>query len=233
MIFNNLSRSSKVGIFILFLLFLSGVALVIYGFVVKEDFALVRIGSNNYKIHEDLDNPRLAAETMDNLNRIAKKLIYRLNDKYIDNQHGYNSIKPEYREIVIGSIKRLTSRFKTANMEENIPERSGGDTSYVVDKGSTFAMCVRDPKNNNKIEAGEKINELTFVLIHEMSHLAYNGWGHDNGFWTIFRFLLQEAADIDLYIPVNYKKNKMPYCGIVISYSPLYDSELIEYVNRN
>ncbi len=196
----------------------------------KEDFASIRVGANAYKVHEDLHNPKLAAETMDNLNKIAKTLIHKLNDKYINDPNGFNAIKSQHREVVINGIKRLTKNFRTANMEENIPERSGGDTSYVIDKGDVFAMCLRDPKNDNKVD--DNINELSFVLIHEMAHLFTETFGHTPLFWTNFRFLLNEAGTLGLYNPINYKKNKIPYCGIVISYSPLYDNELQDYIHE-
>lgn len=206
--------------------------------IAMEAFENIRIGANTYKVHEDLDNPRLAAETMADLNATAKTLIYHLNRTYIDDPMGVVKIKPQYRETVITSINSLTRNFKTANMEENIPARSGGDTSYVIDKGDVFAMCLRDPKNENKVESSENKNELTFVLIHEMSHLADKSFGHGNSFWNIFRFMLQEAMiakdanNISLYHPVDYKKITAPYCGIVISYSPLFDPDLVDYVDR-
>lgn len=197
-----------------------------------EAFESIRIGSNSYKVHEDLTNPTFAAETMDSLNQTAQQMITLLNSKYVNNQQGIDSIKPEYRDIVQTGIASLTKNFKTANMEENIPERSGGDTSYVIDKGDVFAMCLRDPKNNNLVDVSNNMNELKFVLIHEMAHLFTSTFGHDSLFWNNFKFMLEEASLASIYTPINYKKNKRPYCGIVISYSPLYDLELKEYVNR-
>lgn len=197
-----------------------------------EPFESIRVGANSYKVHEDLDNPILAAETMAELNTTAKKLIYHLNSTYIDSPMGVVKIKPQYRDLVVQSIKSLTRNFKTANMEENIPARSGGDTSYVIDKGDVFAMCLRDPKNGNKVESSDSMNELRFVLLHEMSHLADASYGHNTSFWNIFRFILQEAVATGLYIPVDYKKITKPYCGIVISYSPLFDADLVDYVSR-
>lgn len=191
-----------------------------------EGFANVKVGGNSYKIHEDLENPVQAAETMDKLNTVAHKLINHLVEKYIDNS-GMTNIDPKYRDIVLGGIKDLKKNFKTANMIENVPERSGGDTSYVIDKGNVFAMCLRDPKNGNQIDP--KFNALVFVLIHEMSHLFTTTFGHDTLFWNNFRFVLQEAVSIGLYESENYKQNGSPYCGIVISYSPLFDPKLIDY----
>jgi hypothetical protein len=195
---------------------------------VFEGFAYVRsIGGNAYKIHEDLDNPALAANTMDELNTIATTLIDTLTAKYIKDPAGLGNIKPDYRHIVQKGIVALKKNFKTANLEENIPARSGGDTSYVIDKGAVFALCLRDPKNNNTVES--KMNNLMFVLIHELAHLFTSTFGHDELFWNNFKFLLQEAVELGLYEAADYKRTGSPYCGIVVTYSPLFDSSLKEY----
>lgn len=198
-----------------------------YTFVRSEGFANVKVGANSYKIHEDLDNPYKAAEMMDKLNDTATTLIAHLTKRYLNDSDGINIIKPEYRNIVIKGIKSLKKNFKSANMEENIPERSGGDTSYVIDKGDVFAMCLRDPRKNNQLD--DNYNSLTFVLVHELSHIFCSEWGHTDLFWNNFKFLLQEAVEIGIYTSVDYKRVGSPYCGIVISYSPLFDKRLHEY----
>lgn len=192
-----------------------------------EGFKKVRIGSHSYKVHEDLSNPVKAAEVMHELNKTATKLIIHLNQKYIDNDLGLDNIKPKYKSIVKKGIKALKRNFRSANMEENIPERSGGDTSYVIDKGDVFAMCLRDPKQDNQLM--QNYNDLVFVLIHEMAHLFTSTYGHDNLFWNNFKFLLQESIEAGLYRAIDYKRIRSPYCGIVISYSPLFDPKLSEY----
>lgn len=191
-----------------------------------EGFAQFMVGGNSYKMHEDLNDPQQGAVIMDNLNTVAHKLIDHLTAYYITNRKGIEQVKPEWRREVYYSIIALKDNFVTAHMEENIPSRSGGDTSYVVDKGDVFAMCIRDPKKGNKLE--ENFNELSFVLIHEMSHLACSEFGHPVAFWRIFRFILQEAVSIGLYRPVEYSKVRPMYCGIAITYSPLYDTNLEE-----
>lgn len=194
-----------------------------------EGFAMVRAGSNSYKVHEDLDNPQGAAQTMEKLNITATQLIDHLYTKYIDGE-GLVLIDPKHQKTVREGIKALKKNFRVANMEENIPERSGGDTSYVIDKGDVFAMCLRDPKNNNKLD--DKYNNLVFVLLHELTHLFTSSFGHDTLFWNNFRFVLQEAVSINIYTPIDYKRTGSPYCGIVVTYSPLYDMSLKNYFKR-
>jgi len=193
----------------------------------REGFAQVRAGSNSYKVHEDLENPEGAAQIMDKLNTAATQLLNHLEGKYIKDSAGKTLIKPEYWEVVKTGVKAAKKNFKTANLEENIPERSGGDTSYVINKGSVFAMCLRDPRNGNKLD--EKFNDLVFVLVHEISHLFCKEWGHSIVFWENFNFVLNEAVEIGLYKPTDYKKHGSPYCGIDISYSPLFDPKLTNY----
>ena len=198
--------------------------------VVKDDvegFANIKVGSNSYKVHEDLENPKDAAIQMDNLNTQAMKLIAFLNMKYIKRPEAMKAIKSNKQKIVRNGIKSLVKNFKTTNLEENIPERSGGDTSYVINKGDVFAMCIRDPKQKNKIE--DNTNDLTFVLIHELAHLFTSSYGHDKLFWHNFRFLLEEAVEAGVYTPVNYNQTGSPYCGIVVTYSPLFDETLTTY----
>ncbi len=194
---------------------------------VKEGFAQVRGGEQFYRVHEDLENPEGAAETMDKLNIIANTMMGHLETKYSTEDKARYFIKPEYVETVLYGIAAMRRNYKAANLEENIPERSGGDTSYVIDKGSVFAMCLRDPRNNNKLDT--KMNSLIFVLMHELTHLFTKGYGHDAIFWNNFRFVLQEAANAGLYTPINYRTTGSPYCGIVISYSPLFDRKLANY----
>lgn len=195
---------------------------------VQEDFTTIKIGGNSYQVDEDFENPQIAAETMDKLNQIAKKLISFVDNKYNNNVgDGYYKLKEEYRKHVTDGINRLKKNFITANMQENIPSKSGGDTSYVLNKGDVFAMCIRDPNDKNEIQ--DNFNELVFVLVHELSHIFTKGYGHDDEFWTNFRFLLNEATEMKEYKKTNYAAITMPYCGISITYSPLFDIKLKDY----
>lgn len=188
----------------------------------------IKVGSNSYKVQDSLENPHNAAEIMDTLNLYGKKIIYHLNDTFVNNKTGYNNIKEEYRERVIKGIADLTKNFKTENLIENLPTNFDKDTSYVIDKGDVIAFCLRDVKNNNTLTID--MNELTFVLAHEMTHLFTTTYGHDFEFWSNFRFVLNEVVKMGLHNPINYKQYKKPYCGNDISYSPLYDDQLPDYL---
>lgn len=196
----------------------------VVGFV--ESFTDIKIGGRSYKVHEDLSGPHGAAVLLSDLDKIGQELIDRLQRLYISGSE-LEQVRPEFRPIVVEGIRQLTSRFASANLEENLPSRSGGDTSFVVDKGKVFAMCLRDPKKEDRLDSNG--NALTFVLIHEMAHLFTTTFGHDELFWNNFAFLLSEAVRAGIYTSTDYSKVSMPYCGIDISYSPLFDEKVTPY----
>ena len=54
-----------------------------------------------------------------------------------------------------------------------------------------------------------------YVTIHELAHLGVNTTNHDDVFWHFFGFLLSESDDI--YKRVDYKKQPVYYCNILIN----------------
>jgi hypothetical protein len=67
------------------------------------------------------------------------------------------------------------------------------------------------------------LNTLTFIAIHELSHITTKSIGHKQEFWQNFKFMLENAVDIGLYSPEDYKKQPKEYCGMKITDNPYYD----------
>jgi hypothetical protein len=62
------------------------------------------------------------------------------------------------------------------------------------------------------------------VVLHEMAHLmteSLSSHQHTREFWANFRRLLEDAAKIGIYSPVNYSRQPIAYCGMTITDSPL------------
>ena len=70
-------------------------------------------------------------------------------------------------------------------------------------------------------------NTLTFVALHELSHLMTPSIGHNSDFWENFKFILTEAISLKLYVPVNYKTKPTAYCGMNITDNPYYDLKTV------
>ena len=82
------------------------------------------------------------------------------------------------------------------------------EAAYTTDK-KTISICVR--KADGDIE---DLNAAMYVLLHELSHVATPQHGHDEKFWSTFRFLLQLAVKQGLYDPKG--AGSVSYCGVAI-----------------
>ena len=115
-------------------------------------------------------------------------------------------------------VQRLVQKFNPTKISETLP--TSEFTAYSENKGEKLAFCLNRKKDETKLI---DINTLTFVAIHELSHIMTKSEGHKQIFWQNFKFLLEEAKAANIYIPIDYKKNPEPYCGMDITDNPLYD----------
>ena len=81
-------------------------------------------------------------------------------------------------------------------------------------------MCLR--QRNEREELVDE-NIITFVALHELSHVMTSSIGHKQDFWNNFKFLLENAKKANIYDPVDYKKEPQEYCGMNINDNPYYD----------
>lgn len=118
-------------------------------------------------------------------------------------------------------VQRLIKNFNPDKIKEILP--TSEYTAYSENKGEKIAFCLssKDKKDLNQLI---EPNTLMFVAIHEMSHLASKTIGHNDEFWTNFKFLLTEAVSIQIYTPIDYKKDNKEYCGMQIKDNPFFDS---------
>ncbi len=70
------------------------------------------------------------------------------------------------------------------------------------------------------------LNTMTFVALHELSHLMTRTIGHDQEFWDNFRVILRIAIRNGIYQCVDYNMNMTVYCGQPINDTPLKCSEV-------
>jgi len=115
-------------------------------------------------------------------------------------------------------VKRLVAGFNPSKITETLP--TSELTAYSENKGAKIAFCLNKTKHSTALI---DINTLTFVAIHELSHITTTSIGHKQEFWQNFKFLLENAKDANIYDPVNYKKSPENYCGMTINDSPYYD----------
>jgi WLM domain len=115
-------------------------------------------------------------------------------------------------------VKKLVAGFNPKSISETLP--TSELTAYSENKGEKIAFCLNTTKNGDTLI---DVNTLTFVAIHELSHIMTTTIGHKQDFWQNFKFLLENAKESNIYIPVDYKKQSTEYCGLTINDNPYYD----------
>lgn len=115
-------------------------------------------------------------------------------------------------------VKRLVDGFNPQRINETLP--TSELTAYSENKGEKIAFCLNKTKEGDQLI---DINTLTFVALHELSHIMTESIGHKQDFWQNFKFLLENAKAANIYQPVDYKKNPKQYCGMTINDNPYYD----------
>ena len=113
---------------------------------------------------------------------------------------------------------RLVKGYNPKKISETLP--TSELTAFSENKGEKIAFCLNKSKNGSKLI---DINTLTFVALHELSHIATESIGHKQEFWENFKWILQNAKEAGIYSPVDYKKYPEEYCGMAINDNPYYD----------
>lgn len=161
-----------------------------------------------FNVHATFSDRHRAAKIIAELDNKVNILLAHLNKKY----DCVDAAKDECEKI-----DRLRRGYNAGNIYEISPHNSFGFTSYTENKGDKLVLCLRD--KDGKLH---DINTLTFVTLHEISHIMNKHWGHGFEFWEVFRFILRNGIECGIYTPVDYSLNPVEYCGMMIDSSPIY-----------
>ena len=117
-------------------------------------------------------------------------------------------------------VQRLKAGFNPQKVVETLP--TSEFTAYSENKGEKIAFCL-NPKKEGDVNNLIDEHTLTFVAIHELSHVGTKSIGHKTDFWENFKFLLTEAKEAGIHDPTDYKKKPTEYCSMPIKDNPYYD----------
>jgi hypothetical protein len=191
-------------IFVYLIIFLI-VGVCIYMYFETSDFQLKCVVStvdgNKYCVRET-SKVKESADLLAKVTDKCRKLVKYLGDKFPDQDN----------------VKRLVDGFNPQKVMETLP--TSEFTAYSENKGEKLAFCLNTEKGGNTM-----IDEhtLTFVAIHELSHIATKSIGHKSEFWENFKFLLEQAKASGIHTPRDYKKEPQKYCGMTIRDNPAFD----------
>lgn len=211
--------------------------------VIDGKIAIKENDGRYYYMLADKPDQQEAAKIIKEINEFMVNLILELKKKYLYNQktcfsedkfdpddefvpfsnrcvdHKSNPLDDfKYRAIYL-----LVTRYRPNRLEENQPT-SSKDTSWAEGKGDRIALCLREQLSGKYKFIDSDL--IKFVAIHELTHIAANTLEHPEYFWKVFKFLLLEANALLGYKLINYKKNPVNYCGMTVTYNPVYDDKL-------
>lgn len=170
----------------------------------------------SYYVHNQHNDMQDAADMFAEINQITTDIIKYIYNKYKD------SLNTKRKNVA----RLLMSRYNVNNLIENSPLNIKKDTSYTINKGDIIAICIRSSKEYNQIH---EFDTITFVVLHEITHISITAYDHPEEFWEVFKFILLEAEEAGLYISPDFEKYTKEYCGIKINYNPRYD-DAIKYI---
>jgi predicted metal-dependent hydrolase len=132
------------------------------------------------------------------------------------------SINGDLLTLIAHMVKKYGDRADVRFMKENynpaaLSEGSAksGYTSYSLQKGERVVLCIRQTD-----DSFVKKNVLMYVAIHELAHiLTHEEVGHTKLFWKNFKWLLEEAIGLGLYVKQDFEAKPEQYCSIVIQSS--------------
>lgn len=187
------------------------IAILYYIYYINNDIVYVEsmVDNNTYIIRrgnkKDKNYLQTSADTLAEINKRIVKLINYLEKKYTnDNNYAHNIsfLKENYSHYIL-SEAAIDKRY----------------TTFTINK-KDMHICLRTRDNNEQLY---DINTLMYVVLHELAHLCnYDKkgnpiTGHGFEFKDLFRLLVNEAININIYNYVDYEKMPTEYCGIIIS----------------
>lgn len=161
------------------------------------------VDGNRYCVRERA-KLEMAADHLANVTNNMSQLVNHCNETFAEDER----------------IIRLVNGYNPKKVYEILP--TSEYTAYSENKGEKLAFCLETEKENGKGYFID-LNTLTYIAIHELSHIASKSIGHGDEFWDNFKFLLIESEKIGIYKPIDYKKNPVKYCGTTIHDNPYFD----------
>jgi hypothetical protein len=170
--------------------------------------------SNTTKVQSEVDGREYTVQNLPDKEEAANRMAtIRANLVKL-----YTYYKSDEGLLADPPVKRFVDRFSPEVFTEN--DMGSDSTAYSDNKGDSIVICLRDKTQPPKFPLVPE-NTVMFVVLHEMAHLMTESIGHTPEFWGNFRRILQDSVQLGIYHQENYSKTPVPYCGMMITDSPL------------
>lgn len=171
--------------------------------------------NNKEYLVRNLPDKQQAADILAQLSTKLENVVNYISSKDAEKIVKEVNIEKPNIEKLKKDFLRLKNNFNPDKLKESTPDAKY--TSYSVNKGEELVFCLRIKKEGDKLM---KLNPMTFVALHELSHLMTESIGHTQEFWDNFKIILQIAIKIGVYKHIDFRKKPEPYCGMEINDTP-------------
>lgn len=175
-----------------------------------RDMVIIELDGYKYKVHGKYDDCYQAAVMLHRCNQFIMRFLRHLNRKYSIHEPG----RPKE------SARRILLNYNPERLIESVA--SGNDTAYTINKGERMHMCVRSAKDGRLHD----IEICKFIILHELSHIGNERWGHGPDYWETFKWVLHEAYTSGLFKPVDYSLYPVVWCSMKVDYNPYFDTKV-------
>ena len=181
-----------------------GILCILYTKAYYSGQVAIAYGSHTYYVNNNQESTqKLAkAKTLHTIRLKIEKMMDVLKDsRYLD-------------QVPIQTLLRKYEH-KTIQLDE-LPNLSSLRTTFAfnVNKGERISICLS--KENT-------MNDLFFVVLHELAHSMTEEYAHNTQFWDNFKRLIEIAIEHSIYINQNYSKTPSNFCNYVLNHNPFYD----------
>jgi hypothetical protein len=114
------------------------------------------------------------------------------------------------------AIQVLIKRWKNHAPTISPISQREGHAAYTRNKGASVSLCIPDNPEEHNIQIA------TYILTHELAHIASKSWHHTPEFKRNFRKLLTLATVSNVYKDQRFSAtNPGNFCGETIRHSPI------------
>lgn len=181
----------------IFILFIIIILIIISNYNDNKEISVVKSNIDNryYRVLKSSNE----LDASDKLANINKKVLLLINSFSNEKENKY---------------KRLINNYNPDTLNENLNTKSY--KAYSLNKGEEIVICIR----NDDGTLIDDDNTILFVVIHELSHIMTKKTGHPPIFWENMNILLNRANELNIYVPYDYSKYPVNYCGMIIDNTP-------------
>ena len=172
------------------------IIITIFYYMYKPDTNKYIKADNNkqYKVQES-NNSEIKANMLSELDIKIRKIVENMKNNDLPN-----------KEIA----DRTYSKMLNIELRE-IPKNENG-AGYTINKSHIY-LCLYN-KDTNKLNV---IDDVMFVLLHEVAHIMSLSFGHGEEFKKNFDFIVKLAVKINLWNKKDYSEDNVNICGVNVT----------------